>query len=958
MIKEEILYTTSRTGTTVYFFVPNVTLEMVPFLEEPAYLLFDGFGAPTVLYNFQSGGTELWKLENVNGYEVNVQLSSVTSNYLTGYSISQTFNKLLSISERSGITDRFNDNVTNTITGQTQNPVNWQTYVLFKEHLVDDMFANIKLNRSYDTLDTLKIYNKPVNSIPQQEARTGVLFGKLQAIQTLKDEVGNNIKIPLRNVPIGVFNSSEEFPTPTSLDGNGDRLFMNLSESSTINQYFNAESFTADTKILKNQTNSLTVPEKFKYITSTNENGEFVIYNAPIGSQTLILEVDLFKQGLTKDEIILNSFPFPTNDDSNIGEFPCYVYQQVPIDIVPAWGNGQSGYTEVNVNINLDLRKWATYIFPPASFGNEKLETTVAKNVANTFKIQVRDMTNKKFAPKPLEIVQIPNDLDRADGSKYLWYNELLSRRQRVEFIKYGCHVIKLPANLYDPNAYKTDTDGNPIGTKGLWLAAYQFNSFINIDRCRRTTGGLRSGDAPNTLNHFDLNNYISAPDNAAAGSGLGIFPYEKPWSLTYPGPYKITKKPVSQRFDIGSGRLNQNPFILEEPPYSDGDLIGNVFDSSNELSNEGGFGIQEFNGINFPNQIAFVATRDYMYKYESKIHWGEQYSNGFEQYWSTNDPGPYVNQPNIVGLSSIDGESYQRVECGYGYFMKYQDWTRVYRLPSGADQTASWDYNSVGIAGPGSYGSYNSLINYIHNMHNIDDQSMAFAFESFLNNRINTGGIYIYRIVESGLNDIKIPQNFIIPTYWALDFGPILSYDINNQDGMLLRMLIENKGIIPVKILNTLNGIIRHGSSGALCIPGQTFILQPNEAMIVDEDNGNPQFALSLKSILLPGNNNYDSSTNKYTTGTYHITPFLRNIVVDHHNFSDVRAISDGTNFHSDFSPIWFDPDLDKPAYSSNYFRAQFVSQSDVATVGIQNGINQVGAQGNTGDLIDVFLQ
>jgi len=960
MTQEEILYKKSKTGTTVFYFAAGVDNTIVPFLQEPAYVQLNGLGGPSSFHIYSSGITELWTLQSSNNYLTNVILTAVTNNYVTGYSFSETFNKTLTIQEQQLARDRFYNNVVSTVTGQTiALPPSFQTFVFFDEHEVDDMFANIKLSRTFNTLDTLSIYNKPVNSIPQQEAKTGVLFGKLQAIQVLKDEVGNNIKIPLRNVPIGIFNPTEEFPAPMSLDDNGDRFFMNIQESSTIGEYFNIESYTSDTKFLKSQSQFLTVPEKFKYITTTNENGEFVIYNAPIGNQTLVLEVDLFKQGLTKDEIILNNFPFPTNDDSNIGEFPCYNYQQLPVDIVPAWGNGQSGYTEINININLDLRKWATYIFPPASFGNEKLETTVAKNVANTFKIQVRDMTNKFFEPKPLEIVQIPNDLDRADGSKYLWYNELLSQRRQVEFIKHGCHVIKLPANLYDPNGYKTDINGIPSTSKGLWLAAYQFNSFVNVDRCKRTTGGIRIGDADTTLNHFDLNNYAGAAPTASVGSGIGKFPYEKPWSLNYPEPYRVTKKPVSQRFYIGTNRLIQSPYVLEEPPYSDGDLVGNIYDVNDNLSNVGGFGLQEFNGVHFPNQIAFVATKDYMYKYESGVSDYEQYSNGYEQFWTPNNPGPYIGQTNILNLSNIIGEKYQRVECGYGYFMKYQDWTRVYRLPNGSDTTATWDYNSVGVAGAGNYGQYNSLINYRHNMHNIDDQSMAFAFDTFLNNKINTGGIYIYRIVESGLNDIKIPDNFIIPTFWELHFGLVNSYDYNNGDNFLYRLMIENKGVIPVKITNTLSGIMRHGTTGVLYNPGDKITLQPGEALIIDENNGNPQTAVVWKALYLPGNNNYNSTTNKYTSGTYLIRPAIRNIVVDMHNSSPIRAISNFTYFNSSNDTFhYFDNDIDRPAYSSGYHREQFISQSDVSSVGEQFGIKAVGWQNNDGDLIDMYLK
>lgn len=949
MTREEILLQKSKTGTTAFYFVPNISLEQVPFLEESAYITFDNLNVPNAYFNYASGTTELWSLQTSNGYLSNIILSSITNNILTGFSKTETFNKILSNNEKQIIQERFNNNVTSTITGVTQNPVNYPTYVFFKEHEVDDLFANIKLTRSFDTLDTLKIYNKPINSVPQQEARTGVLFGKLQAIQILKDEVGNNIRIPLKNVPIGIFNPTEEFNAPMSLDNNGDRFFMNIKESSSPSQYFDTTAYTEDKKFLKSQAQFLTVPEKFKYITTTNENGEFIIYNAPVGNQTLVLEVDLFKQGLTKDEIILNNFPFPVNDDSNVGEFPCYYYNQIPVDVVPAWGNNQSGYTEVNINVNLDLRKWSTYIFPPAAFGNEKLETTVAKNVANTFKIQVRDMTNKKFAAKSLEIVQIPNDLDRSLGSRYLWYNELKSQRQQVEYFKYGCHVLKLPANLYDPNAYKTDVNGNPTTNRGLWLAAYEFNSFINLDRCRRTTGGLRVGDSEFTLNHFDLNNYVGAPANAAPGTGVGRFPYEKPWTLSYPEPYKVAKKPVSQRFNLGTERTNQNPYILEEPPYSDGDLIGNLFDPADTLANIGGFGINEFNGVHFPNQIAFVATKSYMYKYESGINFNEQYSNGYEQYWTSTNPGPYNSRTNLLEMSKIaNGEKYQRVECGYGYFMKYQDWARVYRLPSGGDQPLFADYGgSPGVAGPGAYGPYLSLINYRHNVYNIGDQSPGFGFESFLNNRSNSGGIYMYRIVESGLDDIKIPENFVIPTYVNFAFnGPY------HAPGAQLRILeITHHGVIAAKMTNTLAGPINTGSG--LISPGSTFLWHPGETISIGTWASD---SVDGRTLSLPGNNNYDSNTNKYTTATYFYRPIM-----------DSRGgplFAPNNAFHNDGTPagIVDGGPRDVSASSSNYGTLQFFSQTDSSAYDSDGNDALVGAYnpGNDGgnpDLIDMFI-
>ena len=85
-----------------------------------------------------------------------------------------------------------------------------------------------------------------------------------------------------------------------------------------------------------------------------------------------MFEVDLFKQGLTKDEIALNFFPFPSSDSSPLDSIPSYSFKQFPVSVVPAWGTIQTGYTELNITVNYDLRKWTTYYVPPVSYDGKK----------------------------------------------------------------------------------------------------------------------------------------------------------------------------------------------------------------------------------------------------------------------------------------------------------------------------------------------------------------------------------------------------------------------------------------------------------------------------------------------------------------------------------------------------------------------------------------------------------
>jgi hypothetical protein len=59
---------------------------------------------------------------------------------------------------------------------------------MFEEVEMDDFYVNMKLERTYDLLNTLSIRNTTTDEFPTQEATEGVVFGKLEAIQKLKDD--------------------------------------------------------------------------------------------------------------------------------------------------------------------------------------------------------------------------------------------------------------------------------------------------------------------------------------------------------------------------------------------------------------------------------------------------------------------------------------------------------------------------------------------------------------------------------------------------------------------------------------------------------------------------------------------------------------------------------------------------------------------------------------------------
>ena len=843
MIQQEELHIKQFTTGVTFFIFSDTIYNQLPENPDqyegpfPSYIVFN---LQNEIYslNYFTGNT-IWTRNDNNNY---IPIGEIGWNYQTGYTLVKTI--------ASDLSQENIDNMSNLMLSRLSDPTRPGTppsasaatnYVFYRKKPIDDFYVDLKLERSYNSLDTLKINNNLVNTFPEQNSPTGVVFGRLMAIQKIKGENGENLRIPLRNVPIGIFNPSDEFPNAFSTDDNGDRLTLNIKESAVPNDYFDSVSYSVDyNNYLRSAESFSAVPAQYKYITKTNENGEFIIYDVPVGEQLAIFEVDLFKQGLTKDEIALNFFPFPPTQEPNIDTLPSFVFKQFPIDVVPAWGLGQTGYTSLDININLDLRKWTTYILPPVTYSSQKLNETTARNSSRSLKVDIRDMTSPNFSKRPIEIVQIPNDLDRDIGAPYLWFNEFSQKKTSIQFSEFGCHVFKLPGNIYDSSAYRTNKDGVPTLNKGVWLASYQFNIYIDKIYSQRATGAAyyQTTQGKFIRSHYHLNytegNLLDGSVEEASAQ-IGVFPYEKPWSSTYPVPYSIPRKPTQLRVLWGPDRLlypGTSSYYVEEPTYSDGDLVGNTAYGS--IGDVGGFGVQFFGSTWFYNRIANVATRSYMYKYESGVSKTETYANGYEPHWdATNNPYSYNDFP-FAGISKVvGGEKYQRLECGYGYFVRPQGWSRIVRADWAADVpkdlSALAGYGSADSPGPsvaqsGFLDGWFYRKPYPLTIYNIDNQNFALHLGSA--NKIKEGTLDFYRIVESGPNEngeftnIASVETFFVPTYVRLNIeGAFLCYNIK----------IKNTGEIPVSIKNTLRGTVQVDNFDTIEYykPGETFTLQ-----------------------------------------------------------------------------------------------------------------------------------
>jgi len=901
-MQESILLQQDRFGTKVIYFSQNEKINDIyeTFLS---YIVFNGNKQPIKFYNSLNDNI-IWQINDQNIYE-EVRLQS-KQYVVTGYMFTEILDYSIDQSIKNSIKGSFLENVGNTLNSD----------VYFYDQQVNDYFVNVKIDKSFSTLDTLSINNDVINSTPTQESKTGVIIGKLQAIQKINDINGNKVVIPIKNTSIGIFNPSEQFPSITDNDENGNRITMNFSSLDGEQKlYFDdyAKNFNENQILYKKPTNGY--PKHYKFCTKTNENGEFVIYDVPIGSQVLFFEVDLFKQGLTKDEISYNFFSFPTDESPNLGDIPSLFFRQFPVSVVPSWGISQSGYTEIDINVNLDLRKWTTYYIPYSSIESDSFD--LSTNFIKT--VEIKDMTAKNFQKDNVQVIQIENLELKDKTTSLLWDQEIPQIKNKIQFYTSGYHAFKLPANIYSPSYYHTDISGYTANNySGIWISSYQIKMhYDKPDTSYRCTGFVTKSilSAETTLgvlvynrSHFNLNtnndNYLlTGNTNPNATGDTSLFPYEFPWSYNYPEPFNTPHIPNltgnNQEFiDYINTKWADYPniinFFINTSPnktyFYDGDLAY-------------GYGRQEvFSGISINNSFSYQVTSGNIFKYEKNLNNIIKYSNGYSPFYD--DAYNKIFGQVLFGENNfeylpyrsdvINGDKYQRLEAGYGYFLRPSDWSKITNNSVDTIFTSTTITNlfkkdiTLNFSQPfeGGFDIYR-IINPNDTLSRLDvlNDKLLYATFDFQNLRIQNGGSALFPIAGRNqiltmnyypvnsleemtaitnnvvyYNSFEIIKNRI--KYQRLTIpGPyssiIFYYPSENYD--FGKLSIKNNGKIKSKIIYLSSDNIQHVDEINI---GETFYFDIND----------PNYNFDNFKITLSTNDNYNQSTFSYMNMNYKI--------------------------------------------------------------------------------------
>jgi len=200
----------------------------------------------------------------------------------------------------------------------------------------------------------------------------------------------------------------------------------------------------------------LQVYEKYyKYTVKTNESGDFMIVGVPLGSQKLVMDLDLSNMGqfsLRPSDLIRMGIGVPTQfngqdfkSSEDLDSLPQIVNSVREIDVTPFWG--ENDLCDVGIiRTDFDLRDLGIEIQPQAIFMGSIMSTT--------------DDDYIKGNCKPKKDVGKLCDMTTGPG-------QILSIRQTIDVDNEGKPILE---------EYKFQEGGNIINDDGVWMTDLPMN--------------------------------------------------------------------------------------------------------------------------------------------------------------------------------------------------------------------------------------------------------------------------------------------------------------------------------------------------------------------------------------------------------------------------------------------------------------------------------------------------
>lgn len=239
----------------------------------------------------------------------------------------------------------------------------------------DDNFLKVNLEQDFDFLEILSLKLTQEEVYRQFYSDYGVVVGR----------VFSNGGLGIPNAKVSIFvpldlNEREEirelYPYRTIISSNDKGVRYNLLPNKNQNDcHIPVGTFPSKREILDNDLNLEIFDKYYKYTSTTNEAGDFMIFGIPVGNHMLNVDVDLSDIGVFSQkpyDMIEQGNPqglFKSNTQFkggyNLNNLTQIKSQQVGVNVLPFWGENQKdevGISRVDVDLNYDIKPKAIFI--------------------------------------------------------------------------------------------------------------------------------------------------------------------------------------------------------------------------------------------------------------------------------------------------------------------------------------------------------------------------------------------------------------------------------------------------------------------------------------------------------------------------------------------------------------------------------------------------------------------
>ena len=421
----------------------------------------------------------------------------------------------------------------------------------------DDKYIKVELKQDFDFLEILSLKLKQEDAYQNFCSNYGVVAGRIS--------VNNGFGLPNAKVSIFIPITSEDsqneiirtlypYESPQPQDKNEQGIRYNLLPNQQQSfDHTPVGTFPTKLEILDNNT-TLNIHEKYyKYTTTTNEAGDFILFGIPVGDQLLHYDIDwsdvgflslrpydLIERGFNKNLFLS---PFKFSSSPNLDNLPQLVGQNVNVSVEPFWCDDLStgrvvGITRKDIAITtMDLTPSATF------FGS-------------AFSDDEKDSLNKNCRPRRktgrlAEVITTSGKIEAirrtVEGSieKYDISDDAMDEN--------GNWAMQLPMNI---RKVITDEFGNlipsPDGVSGIATEGdYRFR--ISMDKTDNDNKKRQRGKflVPNMSDNFIFNTYSlgDAPFPFAINQQLSTATVGTPYSADTTNQYNYLEDFFSFRW-------------------------------------------------------------------------------------------------------------------------------------------------------------------------------------------------------------------------------------------------------------------------------------------------------------------------------------------------------------------------------------------------------------------------